>query len=100
MKKIVKLKESDLNHLVKRVMKEEVNVGNDGFMFDHNSTIPPETTNPLKELERDVKRAMFQKVAAPETTGVQGVWDHKEREKSMEEILDDLQDVIDQYKKM
>lgn len=26
-------------------MNEEVNVGNDGFMFDHNSTIPPETTN-------------------------------------------------------
>jgi hypothetical protein len=85
MKRIVKLKESDLNHLVKRVMKE-------GF-FDKK-------TNPLKELERDVKRAMFQKVAFPETTGVQGVWDHKEREKSMEEILDDLQDVIDQYKKM
>jgi hypothetical protein len=83
MKRIVKLKESDLNHLVKRVMKE-------GF-FDKK-------TNPLKELERDVKNALFQKVAAPETTGVQGVWDHKEREKSMEEILDDLQNVIDHYK--
>jgi predicted transcriptional regulator len=85
MKKIVKLKESDLNRLVKRVMKEG--------MFDKK-------TDPLKELEQDVKRAMFQKVAAPETTGVQGVWDHKEREKSMEEILDDLQDVIDHYRNM
>jgi hypothetical protein len=47
-----------------------------------------------------VKRALFQKVAAPETTGVQGVWDHKEREKSMEEILDDLQNVIDNYRNM
>jgi hypothetical protein len=85
MKKIVKLKESDLNRLVKRVMKEG--------MFDKKM-------DPLKELEQDVKRAMFQKVAAPETTGVQGVWDHKEREKSMEEILDDLQDVIDHYRNM
>ena len=85
MKRIVKLKESDLNRLVKRVMKEG--------MFDKKM-------DPLKELEQDVKRAMFQKVAAPETTGVQGVWDHKEREKSMEEILDDLQDVIDHYRNM
>ncbi len=83
MKKIVKLKESDLNRLVKRVMKEG--------MFN-------KTMDPIKELEQDVKRAMFQKVAAPETTGVQGVWNHKDREKSMEEILDDLQNVIDHYR--
>ncbi len=83
MKKIVKLKESDLNRLVKRVMKEG--------MFNKKM-------DPIKELEQDVKRAMFQKVAAPETTGVQGVWNHKDREKSMEEILDDLQNVIDHYR--
>jgi hypothetical protein len=85
MAKIVRLTEGDISRLVKRVMKE-------GF-FDKKMT-------PLKELETDVKRALFQKVASPETTGVQGVWDHKEREKSMEEILDDLQNVIDNYRNM
>ena len=55
-------------------------------------------SNPIKDLETDILNALHQKVAAPETTGVQGVWKHNEREKSMEEIISDLESVIEYHK--
>lgn len=54
----------------------------------------------LDMLKRDIDRAFEQRIATPRTTGVQGVWKHDEREKSFEEILNDIENVISLYRNL
>jgi hypothetical protein len=50
------------------------------------------------KLKRDINDAISRKIASPRTTGVSGKWSYGEVEKSMEQILDDIEDVVSRYR--
>jgi ElaB/YqjD/DUF883 family membrane-anchored ribosome-binding protein len=61
-------------------------------MFDKKSSN-------LKELENDIHRVLSQKVSRATPSGEQGNWHHSVVEKSLDRILDDLEDIIREYRK-
>jgi hypothetical protein len=50
------------------------------------------------KLKRDINDAISRKIASPKTTGVSGKWSYGEVEKSMEQILNDIEDVVSRYR--
>jgi hypothetical protein len=50
------------------------------------------------KLKRDINDAISRKIASPKTTGVSGKWSYGEEEKSMEQILNDIEDVVSRYR--
>jgi hypothetical protein len=56
-------------------------------------------TSKLKELKNDIRRVLSQKVSQATPTGEQGKWNHSVVEKSLDRILDDLEDIIREYRK-
>jgi hypothetical protein len=50
------------------------------------------------KLKRDINDAISGKIASPKTTGVPGKWSYGEEEKSMEQILNDIEDVVSRYR--
>lgn len=75
----------------KRLMKEE------GLMHKLGSYLKGEKSE-VKQLEDDIHRALYQQIAIVKPGGKDGNWNHSTREKRMEEILEDLQIVIDEWK--
>lgn len=51
-----------------------------------------------EKLKRDIIDVITRKVARAEPTGVQGKWAHSEVEKSFDQILNDIEDVVSRYR--
>jgi len=50
------------------------------------------------KLKRDINDAISRKIASTKTTGVHGKWSYGEKEKSLEQILNDIEDVVSRYR--
>jgi hypothetical protein len=50
------------------------------------------------KLKRDIDDAISRKIASPKTTGVPGKWSYGEEEKSFEQILNDIENVVSRYR--
>lgn len=60
-------------------------------MFDRKLS----TTDMLK---RDINNAISQKIASTKTTNTPGDWSYDEVEKSLDQILNDIEDVVSRYR--
>jgi hypothetical protein len=78
MAKIVRLTESDLIRLTKKIIKE----GNE--------------SKKLNSLKHDVKTLLSRKLATIDTS--KGDWKHGSRDFTLTEILDDLERIVKEYR--
>lgn len=50
------------------------------------------------KLKRDINNAISRKIASPTTTDTPGEWNYGETEKSLDQILNDIEDVVSRYR--